>query len=81
MSGPQDEPFDISKQVVWEAYKHVRANQGAAGVDALALGARTKSIFHDEPTGNCACELSALEDTGTITLCAICAGRVIALRR
>ena len=25
--------FDISKQVVWEAYKRVKANKGAAGVD------------------------------------------------
>ena len=26
-------PFDISKQVVVEAYKRVKANKGAAGVD------------------------------------------------
>jgi len=26
-------PFNISKQVVWEAYKRVKANKGAAGVD------------------------------------------------
>jgi hypothetical protein len=26
-------PFEISKQVVWEAYKRVKANKGAAGVD------------------------------------------------
>lgn len=26
-------PFDISKQVVWEAYKRVKENKGAAGVD------------------------------------------------
>ena len=26
-------PFDISKQQVWKAYKAVRANAGAAGVD------------------------------------------------
>ena len=26
-------PFDISKHAVWEAYKHVRANKGAAGID------------------------------------------------
>ena len=26
-------PFDISKHVVWEAYKRVKANKGAAGID------------------------------------------------
>lgn len=30
-------PFDISKHVVWEAYKRVRANQGAAGVDSQSI--------------------------------------------
>jgi RNA-directed DNA polymerase len=25
--------FSISKHVVWEAYKRVKANRGAAGVD------------------------------------------------
>lgn len=29
--------FEISKQVVWQAYKRVKANQGAAGVDAESL--------------------------------------------
>ena len=29
--------FDISKHVVWEAYKRVRANKGAAGVDNESL--------------------------------------------
>jgi len=30
----KEKPFSISKKVVWEAYQRVRANQGAAGVDA-----------------------------------------------
>ena len=29
-------PFDISKRLVWEAYKRVKANAGAAGVDTTA---------------------------------------------
>jgi len=30
-------PFDIPKRELWEAFKHVRANQGAAGVDAQSI--------------------------------------------
>ena len=30
-------PFSISKQVVWEAYKRVKANKGAAGVDEESI--------------------------------------------
>jgi group II intron reverse transcriptase/maturase len=30
-------PFDIPKREVWEAWKHIRANQGAAGVDAQSI--------------------------------------------
>ena len=31
-------PFDISKREVWEAFKKVKANQGAAGVDGQSIG-------------------------------------------
>ncbi len=31
-------PFVISKQLVWEAYRRVKANRGAAGIDAETIG-------------------------------------------
>jgi RNA-directed DNA polymerase len=33
----KDKPFVISKQVVWEAYQRVKANDGAAGVDEQSI--------------------------------------------
>ncbi len=32
-------PFDIPKREVWEAFKKVKANQGAAGVDGQSIAA------------------------------------------
>ena len=40
-------PFEISKHVVWEAYKRVKANKGAAGVDGVDLQA-----FEEDLKGN-----------------------------
>lgn len=37
-SGPTDKSFVIPKQMVWEAWKRVRANKGAAGVDGRSIG-------------------------------------------
>ena len=36
-SGPEGKPFQIPKQLVWEAYKQVKANKGAAGVDGQSI--------------------------------------------
>jgi retron-type reverse transcriptase len=36
-SNPKDKSFDISKRLVWEAYKSVKANKGAAGVDGVSI--------------------------------------------
>ena len=37
-SGPESKPFVIPKQLVWEAYRRVKANKGAAGADEQSLG-------------------------------------------
>ena len=37
-------PFEISKWVVWEAYQKVKANQGAAGVDAESVADFEKDL-------------------------------------
>ena len=36
-SNPEDKPFQIPKRLVWEAYKSVKANKGAAGVDGQSI--------------------------------------------
>jgi RNA-directed DNA polymerase len=36
-SKSQAKPFEISKQMVWEAYLRVSANKGAAGVDGVTI--------------------------------------------
>ncbi len=39
MPTSQAKPFDIPKQLVWEAYRQVAANKGAPGVDGVDLEA------------------------------------------
>jgi RNA-directed DNA polymerase len=40
----ETKPFSISKKLVWEAYKRVKANRGAAGVDGQSLAAFEKDL-------------------------------------
>lgn len=39
--------FDIPKRLVWEAYQHVKANKGAAGIDGQSI-----EIFDQDLTNN-----------------------------
>jgi retron-type reverse transcriptase len=36
-AGQKDKPCTIPKQLVWEAYRRVKANKGAAGVDRVPM--------------------------------------------
>jgi RNA-directed DNA polymerase len=45
-SGPEGKSFQIPKQLVWEAYRRVKANKGAAGVDGQSMA------DFDEDLGN-----------------------------
>jgi RNA-directed DNA polymerase len=36
-SGPEVKPFEIDKRLIFEAWKKVRANKGAPGVDAVSI--------------------------------------------
>jgi len=44
---PEAKPYDISKQLVWDAFQRVKANRGAAGVDGESLEA-----FEEDLKGN-----------------------------
>ena len=41
---PEAKPYPIPKQLVWEAYRRVKANRGAAGVDGESLTAFEKDL-------------------------------------
>ena len=36
-SGPEDKSFEIPKRLLWEAYRSVKENKGAAGVDGRSI--------------------------------------------
>ena len=41
---PSGKPFAITKWEVWEAYRQVKANRGAPGVDGVTLGEFEKDL-------------------------------------
>lgn len=43
----ETKPFDIPKRLVWEAYKCVKANKGAAGIDGQSI-----KVFDQDLTNN-----------------------------
>jgi len=44
-------PFEIPKREVWEAFKRVKANQGAAGVDGQSI-AEFEAKLSGNPTNS-----------------------------
>jgi RNA-directed DNA polymerase len=44
MSGQDGKPFDIPKHLVWQAWKRVKANKGAAGADGVTIEAFEKDL-------------------------------------
>ena len=47
MSEPKPKSFEISKRAVWDAYRRVKANKGAAGVDGQSI-----AEFEEDLKGN-----------------------------
>ena len=41
---PEAKPYQTSKRLVWEAYRRVKANRGAAGIDGETLTAFEKDL-------------------------------------
>jgi ligand-binding SRPBCC domain-containing protein len=44
-------PFGVPKRVVWNAYKHVQANQGAESIDRQTIEPELEQFFHPDSFG------------------------------
>ncbi|MBV9382701.1 MAG: hypothetical protein JO242_18825, partial [Streptosporangiaceae bacterium] len=44
MSGLDGKPFAIPKELVWQAWRQVKANGGAAGADGVTIGMFEKDL-------------------------------------
>jgi RNA-directed DNA polymerase len=62
-SSPTVKSFQIPKQLVWEAYKRVKANKGAAGVDGQSI-----EDFEKDLKGNLYKIWSASSRTGGVAM-------------
>jgi RNA-directed DNA polymerase len=62
-SSPTVKSFQIPKQLVWEAYKRVKANKGAAGVDGQSI-----EDFEKDLKGNLCKIWSASSRTGGVAM-------------
>ncbi len=40
-------PFAISKKMVWEAFKAVKANKGAPGIDGQSIESFERDLVHE----------------------------------
>ena len=61
-SGQQDKSFTIPKQLVLEAYKRVKANKGAAGVDRVSIEGFEEDLrgnLYKEGYSGCSVEVQA----------------------
>ena len=50
MPKPDEKPFAIPKRLVWEAWRQVKANKGAPGVDGQAISTRSRPILRATST-------------------------------
>jgi hypothetical protein len=61
---PSGKPFEITKWEVWEAYRQVKANRGAPGVDGVTLEEFDKDLKNTARVGQRRRQRSAARQYG-----------------